>query len=105
MSSNSEILKEIKTAIQHEIPDAKIYLFGSRANGDVHDESDWDILILTQKKYTKETKWKIQDGLFPLSLKLSAYIDIKLIQEEEWNNNPGYYSFKLDLSKHNSLAL
>ena len=105
MSSNTEILKEIKTAIQHEIPDAKIYLFGSRANGDVHEESDWDILILTQKKYPKETKWRIQDRLFPLSLKLSTYFDIKLIQEEEWNNNPGYYSLKLDLSKHNSLAL
>ena len=105
MSSNNEILKEIKTAIQHEIPDAKIYLFGSRVNGNAHEESDWDILILTQNKYSKEIKWKIQDKLFPLSLKLSAYFDIKLIQEEEWNNNPGYYSLKLDLSKHNSLAL
>ena len=105
MNSNNEILIEIKTAIQQEIPDAKIYLFGSRVNGDVHEESDWDILILTQKKYSKEMKWKIHDKLFPLSLKLSAYIDIKLIPEDEWNNNPGYYSLKLDLSKHNSLAL
>jgi predicted nucleotidyltransferase len=105
MSGKKEILEEIKNAIQHEIPDAKVYLFGSRANGVAHEESDWDILILTQKKYSKETKWKIQDALFPLSLKLCAYIDIKLIQEEEWNNNPGYYSLKLDLSKHNSLAL
>ena len=105
MSSNEEILKEIKTTIQHEITDAKIYLFGSRVNGHAHEESDWDILILTQKKYSKETKWKIQDKLFPLSLKLSAYLDIKLIQEEEWNNNAGYYSLKLDLSKHNSVAL
>ena len=105
MNGNKEILQEIKTAINREIPDAKIFLFGSRVNGNVHDESDWDILILTKKKYPKEMRWKIQDNLFPLSIKLSAFMDVKLVQEDEWNNNPGYYALKLDISKQKTLAL
>lgn len=105
MRTDKAILQEIKTAIHQEIPDAKIFLFGSRVNGNVHDESDWDILILTPKKYTKEMRWKIQDNLFSLSVRLSAYMDVKLVQEDEWNHNPGYYALKLDISKHKTLAL
>ena len=105
MTGDKEILQEIKAAIIREIPDAKIFLFGSRVNGIVHEESDWDILILTKKKYSKEMRWKIQDNLFPLSIKLFAFMDVKLVQEEEWNHNPGYYSLKLDISKHKTLAL
>ncbi len=104
MTSDKEILQEIKTAIHKEIPDAKIFLFGSRVNGNVHDESDWDILILTQKKYPKEMRWKIQDELFNLNLKYNTYIDITLVQEDEWNNGPAYYSLKLDISRKQSIV-
>ncbi len=50
MLNKAEILSKIKSLVEDEIPDAKVYLFGSRATGKVHEESDWDILILTSKK-------------------------------------------------------
>jgi predicted nucleotidyltransferase len=103
MTNDKEILQEIKKTIELEIPDGKIFLFGSRVSGKVHDESDWDILILTQKKYSKEMRWKIQEELFSLNLKYNTYIDITLVQEYEWNNNPAYYSLKLDISMKKSI--
>ena len=105
MNNQSEILNEIKTIVCRHVPGAKIFLFGSRADGNPTEESDWDILILTHKKYSKEMRWKIQDSLFPLSVKLYSYIDITLADENEWSSNPAYYSLRLDIAKHKSLAL
>lgn len=105
MNTQSEILKEIKLIVHRHVPDAKIYLFGSRVKGQVHEESDWDILILTQEKYPKVMQWKIQDALFPLSVKIYSFINIIMTNEIEWSHNPSYYSLKLDLSKYKLLAL
>ena len=105
MNNQNEILNEIKTIVHQSVPGAKIFLFGSRASGKTNEESDWDILILAQKKYPKAMRWKIQDSLFPLSVKLHTYIDITLAKESEWNSGPEYYSLKLDIAQHKSLAL
>ncbi len=105
MSNKEEILNEIKNTVQQSLPAAKIYLFGSRASGTEQEESDWDILILTEKKYPKSMRWQIQDALFPLSVRLLSFIDITLVAEEEWRSNPAYYCLRTDISNHKSLAL
>jgi predicted nucleotidyltransferase len=105
MDKQVEILEEMKLIILQHVPDATIYLFGSRASGREHEESDWDILILTEKKYPKSMRWQIQDALFPLSMRLQSFIDITLVAEEDWQSNPAYYCLKTDISRHKSLAL
>jgi uncharacterized protein len=105
MHNQGEILNEIKSTVHQHVPGAKVFLFGSRANRQVHAESDWDILILTAEKYPKTMRWKIQDALFPLSVKLHSFIDVKMAEENDWNTNPSYYSLRLDLSKNKPLAL
>jgi hypothetical protein len=79
------------------IPDAKVLLFGSRAYGNPTEESDWDILILTQKQYTKATKRLIQDNLFPISVENAAFINLLLVQQDDWDTNPGYYSLRTNI--------
>lgn len=51
MSGNrNEILSAIERRAQQVVPkDATVLLFGSQARGDVHDGSDWDLLILLDK--------------------------------------------------------
>ena len=105
MENQNEILNEIKVTVQQSLPDAKMFLFGSRASGKINEESDWDILILTKKKYPKTMRWKIQDSLFSLSVRLHTYIDITLAEETEWNKSPAYYSLKLNIAQHKSFAL
>ena len=41
-----ELLEQVKQTIHEIEPDADIILYGSRARGDAHPESDWDFLIL-----------------------------------------------------------
>ena len=38
----NEFLNKIKTQVLKEDKNASLILFGSRARGDFHDESDWD---------------------------------------------------------------
>ncbi len=97
MLTDKEILSQIKTTIQEIIPDAKVYLFGSRATGKVHEESDWDILALTDKQYPKSYKWQIHDKLFPLSVSLGTIFQFVIATQKEWKHNPGHYTFQLNI--------
>ncbi len=94
MKTEKEILETIKVIVTKEIPDSKVYLFGSRAVGTVHEESDWDILILTKQKYPKSIKWLIHNNLFPLSLSIGSVFSFILATDDEWENHPAYYSLQ-----------
>jgi predicted nucleotidyltransferase len=46
MMQRAELLERVKQAVHEVEPEADIVLYGSRARGDAHAESDWDFLIL-----------------------------------------------------------
>lgn len=100
MITQAEILSTIKTIVTKEIPDSKVYLFGSRATDMVHEESDWDILILTEKKYPKSLKWLIQDKLFLLSLSIGSVFSYVVTTKDEWENHPAYYALQKGIGDH-----
>ena len=97
MLSEQNILPLIKEKVLELLPDARVLLFGSRVAGNVHPESDWDILILTKNRYPKATKWAIHDKLFPLSVQFGTFINIVLVHENDWNTNAGYYSLRTNI--------
>ena len=94
MKNDETILQEIKQAIQLLIPDAKISLFGSRASGNYTEESDWDILVVTDSKITGDKKHEIQKILYSITLKTGAYFDLVLSYKEEWERTGRYYSLQ-----------
>ena len=62
---NKEVLEHIENTVRDIMPlDARILLFGSRARGDARPDSDWDILIILNKK--KRTVQDINDYACPL---------------------------------------
>lgn len=67
-------------------------MFGSGITGEVREVSNWDIVILTEQKYPKPTKWLIHDKLFPLSLAICSVFSSVLATNNEWQNHPAYYS-------------
>lgn len=91
MLDKGEILSKIKSLVKDEIPDAKVYLFGSRATGKVHEESDWDILILTSGKVDKSLKKKVHYKLSSISLKINDFIDCTFVNQKDWNEAPSFY--------------
>ena len=89
--NEKEILAQIKKAILAIVPDAQVYLFGSRARGDWHDESDWDILVLTQETVNRSLKHRIYEKVFPISLQIGDFINYIVVNENDWNEKPSYY--------------
>jgi len=74
----------------------KIILFGSRARGDAKEDSDWDFLVVVDKKLSFNQKWdiiiNIKRGL--AKLKIPNDIIINSIEEfEERKNNVGYITY------------
>ena len=64
----NEKLNEIKRIIIEELEKEnikvhKIILFGSRARGDFKEDSDWDILVLVDRKLNFCEKWDIIDRI------------------------------------------
>lgn len=92
MKTQNEILAEIKSQILTVVPDANVYLFGSRARGDFHEESDWDILIKTKNKPDYHLKDRIRQKLFPISVDIYDFINTIIVGENEWETDPGYFA-------------
>jgi predicted nucleotidyltransferase len=98
MYSQDEILAKIKSVVLEEIPDAKIYLFGSRVTGKIHEESDWDILVLTDKEYPKSVRKNIDQKLFSFSISVASVFSFIITTKDKWKNEPGYYSLQLGIA-------
>ena len=47
---NQHIFNEIQTLKREILPNEKVILFGSQARGDARDDSDWDLLVVIDKK-------------------------------------------------------
>ncbi len=97
MYSQEEILSKIKSVVLEEIPDAKIYLFGSRVTGRIHEESDWDILVLTDQEYPKSVRKSIDEKLFSFSISVKSIFSFIITTQSHWKNHPGYYSLQLGI--------
>lgn len=95
--TDQQILDKIKSVVLEEIPEAKIYLFGSRTSGKIHSESDWDLLVLTENDLSKNVKKDIEEKLFPLSMAVSSVFSFIITTRKDWNHNPGYYALHLGI--------
>ncbi len=101
MKDSGNILKAIKRIIKEKDPSAKIYLYGSRVRGTAHSESDWDILILLNKKrITPEIEESITYPLYDLEFDTGGIISPMIYSENEWNTKykitPFYHNVMLE---------
>ncbi|MBM3404123.1 MAG: nucleotidyltransferase domain-containing protein [Bacteroidetes bacterium] len=69
------IIHEVTSCIRSIVPDAKIFLYGSRARGDNRVDSDWDFLVLIEDSLklneiddqirgsVRELGWKLKEDI------------------------------------------
>ena len=78
--SDEEIYREVIRIIAKYLPDARVYLFGSRAKGTAKPYSDFDIAIEWKEKIPLHTMAKIREELDKLpTLKSFDLIDLKRV--------------------------
>ena len=81
------VIEQVKQEVSKVAPANEVVLFGSRARGTEHEESDWDFLILLdQKEVTKEEKEQLIDLLYDLELNTGEVISAIIHTKEEWED-------------------
>lgn len=84
--AHQNLRKRIRETVHSIIPDAEVYLYGSRSRGDANKYSDWDILILFDDKYT-ETKLptNLADALYEIEFETGQIISPAIYPIQLWH--------------------
>jgi predicted nucleotidyltransferase len=74
----------LNTAKKYDVQVERIILFGSRARGDYKEDSDWDILIVTENRLDDEVKYRfIYDVRKEIVWKADIPIDVIVVDREQ----------------------
>lgn len=58
MNRNAEILYKIREVAQASLPKGgRLLLYGSRARGDAREDSDWDLLLILNKRKIEQSDY------------------------------------------------
>ncbi|MBE0427904.1 MAG: nucleotidyltransferase domain-containing protein [Nitrospirae bacterium] len=63
-----DLLRKCRKIIEGIDSSATLILYGSRARGEAEEESDYDLIILTDKEVTLDREDEYRKQLFPLQL-------------------------------------
>ena len=83
---NQKIFKEIQTLKRRLLPNEKVILFGSQARGDARPDSDWDLLVLLNKKgkVTSDEDTTYGYPFDKIGWKFGIAINTLLYSTEDW---------------------
>lgn len=98
MQPDTSLFPKIKALVHEVVPDAQVLLFGSQANGTATEESDWDVLVLTQQKVDWGLEETLYKKVFPLSVQADTLISLLIVQEDAWRKNPAYYELRQSIA-------
>ncbi len=83
----SELLKQVKTTVLSLAPNSEIILYGSRARGTAHIDSDWDFLILLSAPRNKTLEAQIKDRLYDVELETDTVLSSIIRSKQEWRSS------------------
>jgi predicted nucleotidyltransferase len=91
-----DITSLVKRNIHEVDPNAQIILYGSRARGDAHEDSDWDLLILTDYQVDLEMERQFRNHLYDLELETGEPFSLFAYSKTDWETKqrvtPFYYN-------------
>lgn len=85
-TADLELLGRCKEAIGQVVANAEVILYGSRARGDAHEYSDYDILIIVNGPVDMRLKEKILDHVYPLELETGAVLTLFTYNKQQWDS-------------------
>ena len=95
------VIEGIKQVAAKVLPKgSSLYLYGSRARGDAHENSDWDLLLLLDKpKLESEDFDRYSYPIIEKGWEMGADIRPQAYTKDEWYNGPHamyYYNVEED---------
>jgi hypothetical protein len=97
----TQMINHIRQVAAQVLPKgSSLYLYGSRARGDFHEDSDWDLLLLIDKKGNESDDFnKYAYPIIKCGFDLWQYFSVQTYSKEEWYNGPHamfYYNVEQD---------
>lgn len=97
----SQVINNIKQTAARVLPKGStLYLYGSRARGDFHEKSDWDLLVLLDKPQKGKDDWDNYAWPFiEKGLDINEIINAQTYTKNMWFNGPHslyYYNVEED---------
>ena len=85
MLPKRNFIQKIKTVAHRWMPQAEVFLFGSRARGTAKPTSDWDLLILLNTNTVLyDTETQLMDIFYDLKLETGQVISPLIYTKEQW---------------------
>jgi len=93
---NQQIFSKIKALKRQILPNEKVILFGSQARGDARPDSDWDLLVVLNKKGKHD--WNdFDEYAYPfeeIGWDYGVAINPLLYTQEEWDKGAIFPFYK-----------
>ena len=81
------IIDNIKKVARENLPpNSTLLLYGSRARGDYHEESDWDLLVLIDKPKVTSDDYDATYPLRELGWDIGEEINPHVYTKKQWNS-------------------
>jgi UTP:GlnB (protein PII) uridylyltransferase len=80
-----KLLAHVKQTIHEIEPNADIILYGSRARGDAHPESDWDFLILLDGMVDDARTDALRHRIYNIEWDCGEVLSAIVRSRQEWN--------------------
>jgi predicted nucleotidyltransferase len=84
MRTGPNIAEKISELVREIDNSAEVILYGSRARGDNHSESDWDILILVDTRVDLDYEKSFRHKLYDLELETGEVFSITVYNRNDW---------------------
>ena len=82
------ILDRFKSLVEERVPLHQVILFGSRARGDAHPDSDMDVLVVTERAWDWDTCEFIGLCAWEAGFDESVLVVPVVFSRDEWENGP-----------------
>jgi len=97
---NDLIMNKINDSIREVFKGYKgLYLYGSRVKHTEQSDSDYDIIILLEKRMTSEEEHPVYETIGRLEYELDIFMDTQFLTEEELKRDPFFYKEVINYGK------
>lgn len=84
--SEKQLMCELKHVITRFIPDAVVILYGSAARGEHVPESDYDVLVLSDRKLPSAEEELMDSAIYDLQLHHEVVLSVMVYSQAEWES-------------------
>lgn len=92
--------RKIKDNVLEVEPEAEVWLYGSRSRGTAHEDSDWDVLVLSpQEKLTVREEGAFIDHMTDLMIETGQVVHLFAYGKSDWHGRHHITPFYQNVSR------